>query len=224
MWTWSCRSQLNQISPFQTLTYYFKKVIWIQALDFVDGEDAKRWTIATPIGLLYCFLGGKCCKQWKPLEDHVELMKFRYLLLRHLRSHTGSTPFACEHCGNRFTTKERWGCLWSAAAMNFMVIIGKRFSKLNRSFIDRMRLHVRAIHIPEVKYKCEVCDRFFKTTSERRHHMSRIHMSKSHITCCAFESLMNLWFAEERLQCSFCGRLYAGSEVLRRHLKVCKNK
>ncbi|KAE9411708.1 hypothetical protein Angca_003866, partial [Angiostrongylus cantonensis] len=84
-------------------------------------------------------------------------------------------PFACEHCGNRFTTKER------------------------------MRLHVRAIHLPEVKYKCEVCDRFFKTTSERRHHMSRIHM-------------------KERLQCSFCGRLYAGSEVLRRHLKVCKNK
>ncbi|RCN51524.1 zinc finger, C2H2 type [Ancylostoma caninum] len=50
------------------------------------------------------------------------------------------------------------------------------------SFINtlnlRMRLHVRAIHTPEVKYKCEVCDRFFKTTSERRHHMTRAHMGK----------------------------------------------
>ncbi|KAK6044853.1 zinc finger, C2H2 type [Cooperia oncophora] len=39
-----------------------------------------------------------------------------------------------------------------------------------------MRLHVRAIHTPEVKYMCEVCDRLFKTTAERRHHMTRMHM------------------------------------------------
>ncbi|KHJ76713.1 zinc finger, C2H2 type [Oesophagostomum dentatum] len=68
-----------------------------------------------------------------------------------------------------------------------------------------MRLHIRAIHSPEVKYKCEVCDRFFKTTSERRHHMTRAHMM-------------------ERLKCQHCGGLYAGSTVLNRHLKVCKKK
>ncbi|KAJ1363262.1 hypothetical protein KIN20_023090 [Parelaphostrongylus tenuis] len=115
------------------------------------------------------FCGWRGCKKSSNRYAH------RYLLSRHLRSHTGATPFACEHCGNQFATKER------------------------------MRLHIRAIHLPEVKYKCEECDRFFKTTSERRHHMSRIHM-------------------KERLQCGFCGGLYAGSAVLRRHLKVCKRK
>ncbi|KAL6728793.1 hypothetical protein Aduo_010529 [Ancylostoma duodenale] len=86
--------------------------------------------------------------RWRGCKKGGNRYAHRYLLLRHLRSHTGSTPFACEHCGNQFATSER------------------------------MRLHVRAIHTPEVKYKCEVCDRFFKTTSERRHHMTRAHMSK----------------------------------------------
>ncbi|EYC25824.1 hypothetical protein Y032_0011g1406 [Ancylostoma ceylanicum] len=86
--------------------------------------------------------------RWHECKKRENRYAHRYLLLRHLRSHTGSTPFACEHCGNQFATRER------------------------------MRLHVRAIHTPEVKYKCEICDRFFKTTSERRHHMTRAHMSK----------------------------------------------
>lgn len=107
-----------------------------------------------------------CSKTDKPYSH-------RYLLCRHLRSHTGSTPFACEHCGSRFATKER------------------------------MRLHVRSVHMPEVKYMCEICDRLFKTTSERRHHMTRMHM-------------------QERLLCSHCGGFYSGRSVLNRHMKVCK--
>ncbi|KJH50849.1 zinc finger, C2H2 type [Dictyocaulus viviparus] len=113
--------------------------------------------------------------EWQGCNKRSNRYAHRYLLSRHLRSHTGSTPFTCEHCGSQFTTKER------------------------------MRLHVRAIHTPEVKYKCDVCNQFFKTTSERRHHVTRLHM-------------------KERLRCSFCGRLYAGSSVLNRHVKVCKKK
>ncbi|KAK6740565.1 hypothetical protein RB195_008802 [Necator americanus] len=108
--------------------------------------------------------------EWRDCKKKNNRYAHRYLLLRHLRSHTGSTPFSCEHCGSQFATSER------------------------------MRLHIRAIHIPEVKYRCELCDRFFKTTSERRHHMTRTHMM-------------------ERIRCRHCGGLYAGSTVLNRHLK-----
>ncbi|CAJ0600404.1 unnamed protein product [Cylicocyclus nassatus] len=113
----------------------------------------------------------KCRRcEWRECNKYTDCYAHRYLLIRHLRSHTGSTPYACEQCGARFSTRER------------------------------IRLHVRAVHAPEVKYKCEICDRFYKTTSERRHHMVRTHML-------------------ERLSCQYCGGLYAGSTVLKRHLK-----
>ncbi|WKY00619.1 hypothetical protein Q1695_014999 [Nippostrongylus brasiliensis] len=112
---------------------------------------------------------------WRGCNKSNRRYAHRYLLCRHLRSHTGSTPFACEHCGTQFATKER------------------------------MRLHVRAIHAPEVKYMCDVCDRLFKTTAERRHHITRTHM-------------------QERLMCCFCAGLYSGRTALNRHLKTCKNK
>ncbi|KAK5980948.1 hypothetical protein GCK32_003567 [Trichostrongylus colubriformis] len=85
---------------------------------------------------------------WRGCSKMERRYAHRYLLSRHLRSHTGSTPYACDQCGSQFATRER------------------------------MRLHQRSIHMPEVKYMCEVCDRLFKTTSERRHHMTRMHMKE----------------------------------------------
>ncbi|XGW17624.1 hypothetical protein V3C99_002316 [Haemonchus contortus] len=85
---------------------------------------------------------------WRGCSKMERRYAHRYLLSRHLRSHTGCTPFACDQCSSQFATRER------------------------------LRLHTRAVHMPEVKYMCEVCDRLFKTTSERRHHMTRMHMKE----------------------------------------------
>ncbi|CAD6188282.1 unnamed protein product [Caenorhabditis auriculariae] len=85
---------------------------------------------------------------WYNCSKKCKEYSHRYLLMRHIRNHSGHTPFVCSHCSNSFKTKER------------------------------MYLHVRAIHECEVKYRCQVCNAFFKTTSDRSHHIRRIHKKK----------------------------------------------
>ncbi|KIH61861.1 zinc finger, C2H2 type [Ancylostoma duodenale] len=113
-----------------------------------------------------------------PYECCWETCRLTFGSLDELHKHAGI--YYCDTCAH---TQDLLRSLANTAATSLQPAKGATpfvsFDLPSISTLNlRMRLHVRAIHTPEVKYKCEVCDRFFKTTSERRHHMTRAHMSK----------------------------------------------
>ncbi|KAJ4443260.1 hypothetical protein ANN_04928 [Periplaneta americana] len=187
---------------------------------FKCGPCAKKFTEQLN------FLMGEAGGRSFPCEICNRTFPFRYLLIRHFRSHTGEKPFACTICDKGFGQR---GALVEHVRVHTgekpfqCEFCDKRFSRRD-CLVDHLRTHSG-----EKPFPCDVCTMSFARRGDLMRH------STTHTGTRVFEcEICNKRFArrsnlvchslihtgEKPFECAVCGKSFARRRELASHCRI----